>query len=272
MVSEALKSKGRRAGESPWIERLGRLGLATKGVSFVLVGVLALLVAVGAGGRATDREGALRLISKQSYGATILVILALGFGSYAVWRFAQAFLDRDDEGNDLEGWAKRAGCAAKGVLYLALAGICVSLLTGPRGESSSEPEWTRRAFEWPLGRWLVGALGLGLIGYGLWNGYRSLTGKYRKELKTYEMEEPVRRTLDAVGVAGHVVRMLLFGLIGFFLVRAAYQYDPSEAIGLDGALAKLAHQPYGRWLLGAAAVGLIAYGVFALIQARYRDV
>jgi hypothetical protein len=66
--------------------------------------------------------------------------------------------------------------------------------------------------------------------------------------------------------------MVLFGLVGFFLVRAAYQYDPSEAIGLDGALAKLAHQPYGRWLLAAAAVGLIAYGVFALIQARYRDV
>jgi Domain of Unknown Function (DUF1206) len=272
MVSEAVKGRARRAGDSTWVERLGRIGLATKGVSFVLVGVLALLVAAGAGGRPTDREGALRLISEQSYGALILIALALGFGSYAVWRFAQAFLDRDDDGNDLEGFAKRAGCAVKGVLYLVLAAISIGLLTRPRGESASEPEWTHRVLQWPAGTWLVGAFGVGLIGYGLWNGYRSLTGKYRKDMKTHEMERPVRKGMEVVGSAGHIVRMVLFGLVGVFLVRAAYQYDPSEAIGIDGALTKLAQQPYGPWWLGAAAAGLIAYGIFALIQARYRDV
>ena len=92
---------------------------------------------------------------------------------YAIWRFAQAILDRDDEGNDFEGWAKRAGCLAKGVFYAGLSLLAISFLTGPRGESANERERTAQVFEWPLGRWLVGALGVALVGYGLWNGYRS---------------------------------------------------------------------------------------------------
>jgi hypothetical protein len=263
----------RRFGDSEWVERMGRIGLVAKGASFAIVGILAILVARGAGGAATDRPGAFRLLSTEPYGFVGLLAIAFGFGSYAVWRFAQAVLDRDDEGSDFEGWAKRAGCLAKGVLYAGLSFLAISFLTGPRGESAEEPERTAQVFELPLGRWLVGAFGLGLIGYGLWNGYRSITGRFRKHLKNGQVErENAGPLVNAVGFLGHLARMVLFGMVGVFLVRAAYQYDPREAIGLDEALGKLAAQPFGPLWLGGAAAGLFAYGVFSVLQARYRDI
>ena len=264
----------RRVGDSDWVERMGRIGLVAKGVSFALVGVLALLLAFGAaGGTATDRPGAFRYLSQQSYGFVALLAIALGFGAYATWRFAQALLDRDDEGTDFEGWAKRAGCLARGLFYAGLSWLAFSFLTGPRGESQNEREQTARVFDWPLGRWLVGVLGLALIGYGLWNGYRSFTGKFRKHLKEGKVaRENVSPLVNAAGFLGHAARMVLFCMVGFFLVRASYTYDAKEAIGLDEALAKLAHQPAGSIWLGACAAGLFAYGVFSLLQARYRDI
>lgn len=269
----AAKRAAKRFGDSEWVEGMGRIGLVAKGVSFGIVAVLAILVALGAGGSATDRPGAFRFLARESYGAFLLIALALGFGAYAAWRFAQAFLDRDDEGNDIGGWAKRAGCLAKGVFYSGLSLLALSFLTGPRGESASEPERTARVFEYPLGRWAVGALGLGLLGYGLWNGYRSLSGKYLKRMRAGKMErEDVRPLVKVVGFLGHLARMVLFSMIGVFLVRAAYEYDAREAIGFDGALAKLAEQPGGPLWLAAAAAGLFAYGLFSVAQARYRDI
>ena len=262
-----------RLGDSEWIERLGRIGLVAKGISFALVGVLAVLVALGVGGATTDRQGALWLLSKEWYGVIILVALGLGFAAYAAWRLAQALLNRDDEGNDFEGWAKRAGALVRGLFYAGLSLLAFSFVSGPRGESRDEPENTARVFDWPLGRWIVFALGLGLVGYGLWNGYRSITGKFRKHMKTGQMErEDAGPLVNAAGFLGHAARMVLFTMVGVFLVRAAWQYYPKEAIGLDEALAKLANQPYGTLWLGAAAVGLFAYGVFSILQARYRDV
>lgn len=263
----------KRFGDSDWIERLGRVGLVAKGVSYGIVGVLAILVALGAGGAATDREGALRLLSKEWYGAVLLVALGLGFGAYAAWRFAQALLDRDDDGSDFEGSATRLGCLAKGTLYLGLSLLAFSSVTGPRGESRDEPEHTARIFELPLGRWLVLALGAGLIVYGLWNGYRSFSGKFRKDMKKGKMDrEDVTPVVNVAGFLGHLARMVLFSMVGLFLFRAAWQHDPSEAIGLDEALAKLAHQDGGKLWLAAAAAGLFAYGLFSVLQARYRDI
>lgn len=262
-----------RFGDSEWVERMGRIGLATKGASFLAVAVLAAMLAAGVGGAATDRQGALRLLSKEPWGFVLLLAIGLGFGAYAVWRLAQAVLDRDDEGTDFEGWAKRAGCLAKGLFYLGLSLLAFSFLTGPRGESRDEPEQTARVFDLPLGRWIVLAAGAGLVAYGLWNGYRSFSGKFEKHMKKGKMErEDVRGAVKVVGFAGHLARMALFAMVGVFLVRAAWQVDPNEAIGLDEALAKLAQQDYGPLWLAIAAAGLLAYGLFALAQSRYRDV
>ncbi|CAN5253314.1 hypothetical protein BH18ACT14_BH18ACT14_13910 [soil metagenome] len=126
--------------------------------------------------------------------------------------------------------------------------------------------------DWPGGVALVTAVGLGVLGYGLWNVYKGLSYRFLKDMKTEEMNEAGRRWIRRTGLVGHVARGIVFGLVGVFLVKAALDYDPDEAIGIDGALQKLASHSYGDALLGLVAAGLLAYGVFCLARARYREV
>lgn len=260
--------------QSRWVERSGRFGLATKGFSYILVAVIALKVAVGAGGQTESREGALKTLADEPFGWLLLVLVAIGFGSYSIWRFVVAIFDRDHEGEDPKGIGKRLGDFAKGVLYAGLAVITFSLVVGAGGGGSSgqEEEATAAALDLPLGRWIVGAIGVAIVGAGAFNAYRALSGSFRKELREERMSGAEQSWYTAFGVAGHLARAVVFGLIGIFVVRAAWQYDPNEAIGLDGALNKLASEAYGPFLLGAVALGLGAYGLFCLVQARYRDV
>ena len=260
--------------QSSWVERSGRFGLATKGFSYILVAVIALKVAVGGGGQTESREGALKTLADEPFGWLLLVLVAIGFGSYAIWRFAVAIFDREGDGDDPKGIGKRLGDSAKGVLYAALALITFSVVVGADegGGSGQEDEATAAALDLPLGRWLVGAVGVAILGAGLFNAYRALSGSFRKELREEQMSGAEQGWYTAFGVAGHLARAVVFGMIGIFVVRAAWQYDPDEAIGLDGALNKLAGEAYGAYLLGAVALGLAAYGLFCIVQARYRDV
>ena len=261
------------AAQSRWVERGGRFGLATKGFSYILVAVIALRVAVGGGGQTESREGALKTLADEPFGWLLLVLVALGFASYAMWRFAVGIFDRDAEGDDAKGLGKRLGDLAKGVLYAALAVITISVVVGAGdGGSSREDEATAAALDLPLGQWIVGAIGVAFVGAGLFNAYRALSGSFRKELREERMSGAEQSWYAAFGVAGHLARAVVFALIGIFVVRAAWQYDPDEAIGLDGALNKLAGEAYGPFLLGAVALGLAAYGLFCVVQARYRDV
>jgi hypothetical protein len=262
----------RELAQSPWVERLGRLGLVAKGVLYGIVGVLALAIPLGIGGKATDRQGALRSVASVPLGEVLLIALATGFAGYAIWRFAQAFLDRDDDGKGLKGLAKRISYLARGLLYAGSAFVALAIVGGLGSGGSNEREETAMVLDLPLGRWIVGAVGAGFLAAGAYNLYRSLTGKFRKHLREEEMCGTERGWTIVVGVIGHGARAVVFALIGIFLTRAAWQYDPREAIGIDGALRKVAAQPYGEALLAAVAVGLLAYGLYCLVQARYREV
>ena len=258
---------------SRWVERSGRFGLAMKGISYLLVAVLALKVAVGGGGQTEDRQGALQTVADEPFGWALILLVGLGFGCYALWRFVQAVFDRDDEGDDAEGIAKRTSDLAKGALYAVLAVATFGILAGSGGGGSQEEDKaTAVVLDLPLGRWLVGLGGLAIVGAGAFNAYRAVSGSFRKELREEAMHAAARPWYIAFGVVGHLARAVVFALIGFFLLRAAWQYDPDEAIGLDEALQKLAGESYGAFLLGSVALGLAAYGLFCLVQARYRDV
>ncbi|HEU4449819.1 MAG TPA: DUF1206 domain-containing protein [Gaiellaceae bacterium] len=262
-----------RVAQSRWVERMGRFGLATKGFSYVLVAVIAIRVAVGGGGEAEDRQGALQTLADEPFGWALLLMVALGFAAYALWRFAEAIFDRGGEGDDAKGIGKRLADFGKGVLYAGLAVGTVSILVGSGGGGSKEEDKaTAFALEWPGGRWIVGAVGVAIVGAGIFNAYRALSGSFRKELRTELMGAAEEGWYTALGVAGHLARAVVFALIGVFVVRAAWQYDPQEAIGLDEALQKLAGEAYGPFLLGVVALGLAAYGLFCIVQAKYRDV
>jgi hypothetical protein len=257
-----------------WLNALARVGLVAKGVSYALVGVLALKLAADSGGKATSRQGALHTLAQQSFGKFLLIVLAFGFAAYAIWRFAQAFFDKNNDGDGAKGLAKRAGYFGRGAIYAALTYSTIKILSGSAEQSQNQKahKTTATVLSWPAGKWIVGAAGLVLIGVGLWNGYRALEKKFLKNWKTERMSATAQRWGTRSGVVGLLARMVVFGLIGVFVVKAAYDYDPREAIGLDGALQKLASQTYGSWLLGLVAAGLLAYAVYCFFEARYREV
>ncbi|HET8652537.1 MAG TPA: DUF1206 domain-containing protein [Gaiellaceae bacterium] len=280
---EELRHPARNARERAesgrgWYAWLARIGLVAKGVSYGIVGVLAVKLALGDGGKATSRNGALATIADEPLGEVLLIVLAMGFASYAIWRFVQAFAEREDE-DDAKGeakkWGKRAGYVGRGAIYTGLTYTTVKLLTtSSAGESQNEQarQSTATVLDWPAGRWLVGLVGVAIAGAGAWNVYRGLARKFEKRWRTGQMSETERTWGARAGIVGHLARGVVFGLIGVFLTKAAIEYDPQDAIGLDGALQKLANTGYGPYLLGATAIGLICYGVFCLVDARYRDV
>jgi hypothetical protein len=273
-MSGELRDNAEDVAAGPWTKALGRAGLVAKGITFGIVAAIALKVAVARGGQIEDRPGALHELADSSLGKILLAALAVGLAGYALWRFAQALLGRELETGEREGVLKRIGLVARAALYSWLAYLCADLVldaNSSAGGGKKEDDATARALDLPLGRWLVAAAGLAVIGAGAFNLYRGLSGSFRKDLKEEQMGDQERRWYTGLGVIGHSARGVVFVLAGFFLARAAWEYDPKEAIGLDGALAKLAHQSYGHVLLGLAGAGLLAYGLFCLVQARYRE-
>lgn len=238
----------------------------------MLVGLLALLVAFGEGhGKTTDRKGALQTIGSHPVGKVVLIALAAGFAGYALWRFADAIFDRRVKGDDAPGLAKRVGAFARGLLNAGLCAVTVSIILGASGESSEKKE-AARIMDHPGGRWLVGAIGLAVLVAGLYNAWRAVSRRFMNDLDKSDMSDRERTVYVVVGVVGHLARGIVFCLVGWFLLKTAWQYDPNEAVGVDGALRKVARSDNGHLWLGVVAAGLGAYGAFCIVQARYRRV
>jgi hypothetical protein len=260
-----------------WYAALARAGLVAKGISFGIVGALALKLALGDGGKATSRQGALQALAKQSFGKVALVLLAVGFAAYAAWRFVQAFAEREESSDKgaAKKWTKRAGYVGRGLIYAGLTYSTIKILTGSGGGGSQNQKAHKTAatvLSWPGGTWIVGLVGAAIVAAGLWNLYRGVSRKFEDGWRTGEMSARARKWGSRAGLAGHVARGVVFGLIGIFVFKAAIDYKPKDAIGLDGALQKLAHASYGPYLLALTGAGLICYGLFCLVDARYRDV
>lgn len=274
-AAKSAHAASREAADSTWVEGLARFGLVAKGVSYGLVGVLAGALAATGAGKAADRQGALQVVADESYGKVLLVALGLGFAAYALWRLVQAIFDRDDEGTGAKGVAKRIGFLGRAAFYGALTFGTFALLdgTGDKGTQTGQArESTARVFDWPAGRWLVGLVGLILVGVGAFNGYRAFTQKFEENWNVGEMSPAERRWGARLSSIGLLARFVVFSLMGGFLLKAAYEYDPEEAIGLDGALRKVAQASYGPVLLGVVAAGLLCYALFCFVEARYRRV
>jgi hypothetical protein len=246
------------------VEQLARVGLVAQGVSFALVAVLAIELALGEGGEATDRQGALRTIAHDPLGRVLVIALALGFAAYVCWRVLEAVGE-----NDL---GKRITSLGKAAIYAALCAAAVSVLVGESGGGNEEREATKGILGWPAGRWIVGAIAAGIAIAALWNFYRAVSSRYKKSLETGEMSSAELTWTTRIAFAGLMSRAVVFGLVSWFFFKAAADYDPKQARGLDGALRKLATASYGPWLLGVVAAGLFAFALFCLIQARYREI
>jgi hypothetical protein len=257
-----------------WIEPLARFGFAVRGLVYGLVGVLAAAAALGLRRHATDPHGAIRALGREPFGPLLLVAVGLGLAAYAVWRFTQALLDLDGKGSSLQALIARASFLASGLVHAGLAFTAGSLAAGLRHGRSSDPvrRWVDRAMVAPYGRWLVAAAGLAVMASAAYQFYKAYALVFEEELRLARMSARERRWARRILRAGLAARGVTFGVIGWFLVRAALDIDPGEALGMGGALRTIARQDYGPWLLFVVAVGLIAYGVLSLVDARYRRV
>ena len=256
-----------------WVEKLARLGYATKGAVYGLIGVLAVMAAVGSGGKTTDTKGALHTIAGQPFGQILLVVVAVGLIGYALWRIIEAWKDPDHKGDDAKGIATRAGYLFSGLVYGSLAFNAALLAFGSGGDGggNSKQDWTARVMQQPFGRWLVGVAGAIIIGVGLYKIYLAYKVKFRKKLNLRELDRNQEQWVVNICRFGITARGVVFILLGFFVLQAAYNSNPDKVRGLDGALQTLARQPFGKFLLGIVALGLVAYAIYMIVQSRYRS-
>jgi hypothetical protein len=272
-AAQSAQHAAHSAARSDTVEKLARFGYAVKGVVYGLIGVLAIMAAFGSGGQTSGSRGVLDTIAGGPFGQVLLVLVAIGLFGYALWRFVQSIVDPDNKGTDAEGLVKRTGYFISGVIYAGLGIAAVRLLTGSGGGGGSNADSrTATLMEQPFGLWLVGIVGATIIGYGLYQLYKAKEASFFDKLKTGQMSATERTWTKRSGRAGLAARGVVFGIIGFFLIQAALSANPQEARGLGGALDTLAAQPYGPYLLGLVALGLVGYGVYCGVNARYRKI
>jgi hypothetical protein len=257
------------SGSATWFVILGRAGLAARGLVYVVVGALAAMAAFGVGGgKVVDQRDAVRWMGSSPVGDIALWIIGAGLASYALWRFAQAA--RVGSSGDSKA-AKRVIALISGIAY---AGLSMSAFAQAIGSSSGSSEGSRASWlmSQPFGRWLVAAVGVAILAAALFQFYRAFTESFAKKLSAHELTADQERWSRLAGRLGYSARGVAFGLIGWFFLRAGMQSDASEAGGLALALRTVRSQPNGDVLLAVVATGLALFGVYSLIEARYRRI
>ena len=271
-----VTGRARRASDSQGTRALARAGLTARGVIYILIGWVALLVALGQSTREADQQGALQLLASKPYGLVSLWLLAIGFAAYALWRLSEAAFGVAGEGNGASG-ASGAGPRLKslgrGVVYAGFVYLTVKVITGMQGsQSRQQQDVTAQAMQHPAGRWLVGIAGVIVVIIGLVLLMEGIRHKFMKNLRTSGMSARTRRIVKWLGTIGTSARGVIFALAGVLVIEAAVTHNAAKSGGIDKALLTLRDQPFGVVLLVLAALGLVTFGVYGLCEARWRKV
>ena len=255
---------------STWFVLLGRAGLAARGVVYAVVGALAAMSAFGVGGgKIGDQREAVRAIGNSPLGDIALWVVGVGVASYALWRFAQAA----HVGSDGESKAgTRAVAVISGIAYAGLATTALAQAIGSSTSSGGEESRASWLMSQPFGRWLVAAVGVAILGAAIFQFWRAFTESFARKLSAHELSHDEEKYSRLAGRLGYSARGIAFSLIGWFFVRAGMQADASEAGGLELALRTVRSQPHGEILLALVAIGLALFGIYSLIEARYRRI
>jgi hypothetical protein len=254
-----------------WVEPIGRVGLATQGIIYGIVGILCLDVAAGHSSQPVTQAGAIQTVADQPYGRALMIALVAGLALHSLWHFVLAA--RGGVGPDgADDVVKRLLEFGSGLVYAALTGVAVRILVeAPARDTTTPQEATATVLDWTGGQVAVAAVGLVVIGVGLWHMSEVVRRSFVDDLDLTDASEGTRAFVTTAGAIGFLARGIAYALVGWFLVNAAWTHDPNESGGLDLALKKVANEDYGPGALRFLALGLFVFGVYRLFDARYRS-
>jgi membrane protease YdiL (CAAX protease family) len=262
--------EARRASDSRAAHVLARAGLAARGIIYILIGWVAVLVALGHGSHEADQQGALQLLAGKSYGTVSLWLLGIGFAGYALWRLSEAAFGAAGEGHRA---GPRLRSLGRTIVYGGLAYLTFKVLSGTQGsQAQKQQDVTASVMQHSGGRWLVGLAGLVVVVIGVVLVTEGIRRTFMKYLLTSQMSRRTLRVVSALGVIGTIARGVVVVLVGILVTDAAVTHSPAKSGGIDQALLTLRDQPFGPVLLGLVALGLVIFGVYGLCEARWRKV
>lgn len=263
------------------IVRAGRVAIVTQGLLYVILGLLAVQLASGDQGTKASQRGAIEAVARQPLGRVLLVFVAIGLACHAGWRVLLAVRGEPGPDDDGKSVAKRAANVGRALIYGSFTVAAVGLAirgggsssgggSGGSGSGSKEQKSTAVVLSLPAGRWLVIAVGLGIIAAGAWNVKRAVTRSFLDKLDCSSIAENKERVVEVIGIVGYLARAFCYALVGWFLINAGWQHDSTETENLDGALREFATTNHGTWLLALLAVGLVLFGCFRVIDGLLR--
>ena len=265
-ISE-IRVAGRRGAHSPVMGALARFGLASRGLVYLLIGWLALQIALGHRAQQANQRGALAEVVHHSLGSVVVALLGVGFSAYALWRLSEAAFGVAGEGRKT---GPRLQSLARGISYAALAVSTFAFLAGSTtGQAQQQADATARLMRHSYGRWLVGIVGVVVIVVGAVMVVDGIRRKFERQLSLEGMSARSRKALVGLGAVGTIARGIVFAVAGILVIDAAWTFDPAKSTGLDGALRTLANEPFGPLLLGVLSFGVLAFGLFGLAMARW---
>jgi len=260
----------RRAASSPVLGWLARAGLAARGVEYLLIGIIAIQIAVGSSGRQADQTGAVRLVAATGFGSVVLWLMVIGFAGLMLWRLSEAIWGT--AGRDGKAATKRAAALAKAVIYGAVAFGVLKYALGlgaPKSSDKQSQDLTAEILRWPGGQALVVVVGLALAGGGIYLAWQAWQKKFAQELRLTSASARTRKTVLHLGQAGGIARGVVAVTAGIFLIVAGLDANPKQAKGVDSALRTLAHTPAGPPVLIVVAVGLLMFAAYSCCAARW---
>jgi hypothetical protein len=268
-VSDRAQQMGHQANNSEWLDRAVRVGMIAYGVVHLTIAWLAIQLALGDHSGSASRQGALSQLAQQPFGKFVVWVIAIGMVFLVVWKLLEAFVDSQVE-DGAKQWLKPAVNVGKAIVYGTLGVSAFHTATGSTSKSSSSTSsWTSKLMDQPFGRWLVGIVGLAVIGYGVFLAYSGYKEKFLKHLDAEGKSGDQGKAYKMFGKIGYIAKGIAIGAIGALFIFAAVDHKAKKSGGLDQALHKVLQQPFGPVLLFAIALGIGCYGLFCFARARH---
>lgn len=253
-----------------WKRNFYIFGHIAKGAVYSVIGGIALAGVIGQASNPSGMKDVIRWIQNQPFGQILLALISIGLFSYCAWRWIKALEDTGGAGSDAEGMAKRTGYAASGTVYGMLGVYAITLITGNgSGGGTSKQSMLAQILQEPWGQIVVGLLGVILVGVGIYQLNRGLKEKYMSEISHAGVDAQERSVYRKLGKAGHISRAVIYGIMAYFLGQVALSSDASQFRGIGGALEYLGGQTMGTILVALVGFGLLLYGIFMFVKAKY---